>query len=50
MLKITTEMVGQGMDDFLSIFNEHSLKKERSDTARGDHVTFRKLCESPTIV
>lgn len=48
MLK-TTDMVGQGMSDLLSLFNEHSLKKERSDTAREDHAAFKKLCESTTI-
>lgn len=49
MLKTTTEMVGQGMGDLLSIFNVRSSKKKRSDTARGDHAAFRKLCESPMI-
>lgn len=48
MLK-TTDMVGQGMSDLLSLFNERSLKKERSDTAREDHAAFRKLCESTAI-
>lgn len=37
------------MGDLLSVFNKHSLKKERSDTARGDHAAFRKLCESSMI-
>lgn len=45
----TTDMVGQGMNDFLSLFNECSLKKERSDTAREDHAAFRKLCISTAI-
>lgn len=42
-------MVGQGMNDFLSFFNECSLKKERSDTAREDHAAFKKLCLSTAI-
>jgi len=49
MLKTKTEMVGQGMGDLLSIFKECSLKKERLNTARGDHAAFRKLCESLAI-
>lgn len=48
-VKKTAAMVGQGMGDLLSIFNERSLKKERLDTAREGHTTFRKLCESPAI-
>lgn len=48
MLK-TTDMVGQGMSDLQSLFNEPSLKKERSDTARENPAAFRKLCEPTTI-
>lgn len=48
MLK-TTDMVGQGMSDLLSLFNDCSLKKEGSDTAREDQAAFRKLCESTAI-
>lgn len=49
MLKTTTEMVGHGMGDLLSIFIKCPLKKERSDTTREYRAAFKKLCESPTI-